>query len=145
MFTKDVAKVKAGQPIELELDSFPGEKFAGKLDYVASSLDPDTRTLPVRAQVPNPGLKLKLKMFARMAILVGDQHVLSIPKSAVQDAGTEKVVYVPIADNKFIERQVKLGAESGDEVEVLSGLKAGDRIVVKGSFELRSESLRQSG
>ena len=145
VYEKDLAKVKEGQPIELELDSFVGEKFRGKLDYVSSSLDPDNnRTLAVRAQVPNPDFKLKPKMFARMDILVGEHRVLTIPKSAIQDAGTEKVVYVPISGGKFIERQVKLGEESGDNVEVLAGLSAGDRVVTKGSFELRSESLHQS-
>ncbi|MDR3612932.1 MAG: efflux RND transporter periplasmic adaptor subunit [Candidatus Obscuribacterales bacterium] len=144
VYEKDLAKVREGQPIELELDSFPGEKFAGKLDYVSSSLDADNRTLTVRAQVPNPSGKLKPKMFARMKILVGEHRVLTIPKSAVQDAGTEKVVYIPAGQNKFIERQVKLGDESGDNIEVLQGLKPGDRVVTKGSFELRSESMHQT-
>jgi multidrug efflux pump subunit AcrA (membrane-fusion protein) len=144
VYEKDLAKVRAGQPIELELDSFPGEKFAGKLDFVSSSLDPDNRTLLVRAQVPNPNFKLKPKMFARMKILVGEHRVLSIPKDAVQDAGTDKVVYIPAGPNQFIERQVQLGDESGDTVEVLKGLKVGDRVVTKGSFELRSESLHQT-
>src|SRR5262249_20414778 len=95
IYEKDIAKVREGQPIVLELDSFPGEKFHGVLDYVADSVNEDTRTLPVRAEVPNIGLKLKPKMFARMIIMVGEHQVLTIPKSAVQDAGSYKVVYIP--------------------------------------------------
>jgi RND family efflux transporter MFP subunit len=144
VYEKDVSKVKEGQPIQLEVDSFPGEKFTGRLDYVADSINPDSRTLTVRAEVPNPGLKLKPKMFARMKILVGEHKVLTIPSSSVQDAGTSKVVYIPKAKGVFEERKVTLGTEYGDEIEIISGVRPGERIVTKGSFDLRSESLRQS-
>src|SRR5262249_46053271 len=70
IYEKDIPKIQLGQPIELEVDSFPGEKFVGKLNYIADSIDTDTRTLTVRAEVPNPGLKLKPKMFGRMRIIV---------------------------------------------------------------------------
>lgn len=146
VYEQDVSKVREGQPIELEVDSFPGHKFAGRLNFVADSLTPENRTLAVRAEVPNPGLMLKPKMFARMRILIGEHRVLTIPKDAVQDAGTEKVVYLPLAgQGKFEERKVKLGMESGNFIEVLSGVKAGERVVTKGSFDLRAESLRESG
>lgn len=144
VYEKDVSKVREGQPIELEVDSFPGERFTGRLGYVSDSINPDSRTLTVRAEVPNPGLKLKPKMFARMRILVGEHRVLTIPSSAVQDAGTAKVVYVPKGNGVFEERTVKLGSEFGDQVEVLSGIKPGERVVTHGSFDLRSESLRES-
>jgi membrane fusion protein, heavy metal efflux system len=144
IYEKDIAKVRLGQPIELEVDSFPGLKFHGKLNHVADSVNPETRTLSVRADVANPGQKLKLNMFARMNILVGEHSVLSIHKNAVQDAGSRKVVYVPAGLNEFEERQVRLGGESGPYVEVLSGLKPGELVVTNGSFELRSVSLRES-
>ncbi|HEY9773636.1 MAG TPA: efflux RND transporter periplasmic adaptor subunit [Planktothrix sp.] len=144
VYEKDVSKVHEGQPIVLEVDSFPNEKFTGRLNYVADSINPDTRTLTVRAEVPNPGLKLKPKMFARMKILVGENRVLTIPTAAVQDAGTSKVVYVPIGGASFEERHIRLGNDYGDEVEVLQGVRPGERVVTKGSFDLRSESLRQS-
>jgi cobalt-zinc-cadmium efflux system membrane fusion protein len=144
VYEKDISKVKVGQPIELEVDSFPGEKFRGRLNYVADSVNPDTRTLTVRAEVPNPGSKLKPKMFARMRIFVGNSQVLTIEKNAVQDADEDKVVYVPMGAGKFREQKVKLGGESGNLDEVIAGVKNGDPIVIKGSFELRSEALKQS-
>jgi cobalt-zinc-cadmium efflux system membrane fusion protein len=144
VYEKDVSKVKAGQPITLEVDSFPGEQFQGKLDYVADSISPDTRTLNVRAEVANPTLKLKPKMFARMNILVGEQNILSIPKTAIQDAGYSKVVYVPLGSGRFHEQKVDLGSEVGDFVQVLAGLNPGDPVVTKGSFELRSQAVRQT-
>jgi cobalt-zinc-cadmium efflux system membrane fusion protein len=143
VYEKDVAKVKQGQPIVLEVESFPGQKFHGKLNYVADSISQDTRTLNVRAEVDNPGCKLKPKMFARMSILVGEHEILSVPKTAVQDAGYSKVVYMPAGGDKFVERKVDIGNEIGDFVEVNSGLRPGDRIVTNGSFELRSQVLKQ--
>lgn len=139
---RDISKVQQGQPITLEVDSFPGSTFRGKLNYVADSINPDTRTLPVRAEVSNRSLKLKPKMFARMNILVGEHAALCVPKDAVQDAGSSKVVYVPLSNGKFEERQVEPGAENGDYIEILKGLHAGEKVVTKGSFELRSQSLK---
>lgn len=144
VYEKDISKIKMGQPIELEVDSFPGQKFKGKLNYVADSINPDTRTLTVRAEVLNPGSKLKPKMFARMKILVNKVRVLTIPKCAVQDAESCKVVYVPVGKGHYREQPVKLGSESGDLAEIVGGLKAGESVVTKGSFELRSEALKQS-
>ena len=129
----------------MAVDSFPGKVFHGKLDYVANQVDSDTRTLAVRAEVTNKQLLLKPKMFARMTIHVGEHNVLTIPKTAVQDGRTDKVVYVPAGPDAFEERKIKLGAESGDYVEVLSGLKSGERVVTKGSFDLRAEAVRTYG
>lgn len=144
VFEKDIEKIELGDPIELEVDSFPGQKFRGKLNYLADSVNPDSRTLTVRAEVANPNNKLKPKMFARMNILVGEHRVLSIPKTAVQDAGSSKVVYVPKSPEEFEERKVELGNEANGFIEVLRGLKQGERVVTRGCFELRSESYHQS-
>ncbi len=144
VYEKDVSKVTEGQPIQLTLESFPGETFLGKLNYVADSINSDTRTLSVRAEVANPGLKLKPKMFAKMTILVGAQQVLTVPKEAVQDTDTCKVVYIPEGDNCFREQKVELGGETGKYFEVLKGLHPGETVVTKGSFDLRSEALKES-
>lgn len=145
IFQKDVALMKEGLPIELEVDSFPGEKFYGKLNYLADSISSDTRTLVVRAEVSNPGLKLKPKMFTRMKILVGQRQTLAIPAEAVQDTGSQKVVYLPMGNNKYIERIVDVGTKYGDYVEIRSGIKSGDQVVTVGSSVLCSKSLQQSG
>jgi len=145
VFEKDIPKVHLGQPIELQVDSFPDREFRGKLDYVANQVDSDTRTLAVRAEVANPQALLKPRMFARMIILVGEHTVLAIPKTAVQDAGAAKVVYVPVAPETFEERRVHLGSEADDYVEVLEGLKVGEKVVTGGSFDLRAEAVRTYG
>jgi len=145
VFEKDIPKVRKGQTIDLVVDSFPDKVFHGKLDYVANQVDSDTRTLAVRAAVSNPQAILKPKMFARMTIHVGEHNVLAIPKTAVQDGRTDKVVYVPMGPDVYEERKIKLGAESGDYVEVVGGLKAGENVVTTGSFDLRAESVRTYG
>lgn len=145
VFEKDIPKVSLGEPIELQVDSFPDRMFTGKLDYVANQIDSDTRTLLVRAEVANPQYLLKPKMFGRMRIMVGQYRALAVPITAVQDAKTEKVVYVAAGPDVFEERKVKLGAESGNYVEVLSGLKPGERVVTNGSFDLRAEAVRTFG
>lgn len=143
IFEQDVEHVRAGQEIEFQVDSFPGHTFKGKLDFVAGTINPETRTLAVRAVVANPGFKLKPKMFARMKIF-GEKHkALAVPAKAVQDAGSDKVVYIPIAQGQFEERHIKVGEEAGGYVEIVKGLKAGDKVVVSGSFTLRSQALKQ--
>ncbi len=144
IFEQDVAHVRVGQNIEFKVDSFPREKFKGKLSFVAGAIDPETRTLPVRAVVLNPDFRLKPKMFARMKIFAERHKVLTIPKQAVQDAGSFKVVYVPTKTPQvFEERRIKVGEESGDFLEVIDGIKPGDSLVVIGSFTLRSQILKE--
>lgn len=143
IYEKDLSKVREGQGIELNVDSFPGVKFRGELNYVSDTINPDTRTLSVRAEVPNPGFKLKPRMFVRMRVLTGAARTVAIPQNAVQDAGENKVVYVPLGTGRYQERQVKLGSNYDDWVQVLEGLHPGERVVTRGSFELRSQSLRE--
>ncbi len=144
VYEKDISLIKEGQPIELELDSFPGQKFFGKLNYVADSVNQETRTLQVRAEVENLNDQLKPKMYARMKICVGEHNELTVPKTAIQEADGNKVVYIPISANQFKEQKVIVGNENGDYVQILTGLKPGEKVVTKGSFELRSETLKES-
>ncbi len=145
VFEKDIPKVKLGEPIELTVNSFPERTFTGRLNYINTLIDPDTRTLAVRAEVENHQGLLKPKMFGSMKIIVGETHCLAIPIAAVQDTRWDKVVYVPAGADKFEERRVKLGCESGDFVEVKGGLSPGDRVVTTGSFDLRAASVRTYG
>lgn len=142
VFEKDISKVNVGQPIELQVDSFPGRTFKGRLDYVANQVDADTRTLAVRAEVMNPDQLLKPKMFAQMRIIVADQKVLVVPTAAVQDTSTSKVVYVPRSNNSFEERKVKIGAQTSNYTEILQGLKPGEQVVTQGSITLRATAVR---
>jgi cobalt-zinc-cadmium efflux system membrane fusion protein len=144
VFEQDVESVSKGQLVEFTVDSFPKERFTGALDFVAGTINPETRTLAIRATVTNPHLKLKPKMFARLKIFTGNETVLAVPKGAIQDAGSKKVVYVQVAPGKFQERPVKLGDEASGFIHVKEGLKEGELIATKGAFSLRSQILKQS-
>ncbi|MBS1954152.1 MAG: efflux RND transporter periplasmic adaptor subunit [Cyanobacteria bacterium SZAS-4] len=144
IFEQDIAKVSSGQEIQFTVDSYPKEKFRGKLDFVAGTINPETRTLAVRALIANPSLKLKPKMFARMKIIAGNHTVLALPKSAIETIGSNKLVYVQKSDTIFEERRVHIGEESSELVEIVDGIKPGERVVVGGSFALHSLSLKQT-
>lgn len=142
VYEQDIRHVRVGQQIEFRVDSYSTEVYKGKLDHVAGAIDPETRTLAVRAVIPNTQMKLKPKMFARMRILVGNNSSLSIPKKAIQEAGSFKVVYVPAGKGCFRERIVEVDEEVGDWAVIKSGLKEGERVVVEESLALRSLSLK---
>ena len=142
VFEQDVKHVRVGQPIEFQVDSFPDETFKGRLDYVAGTINPETRTLAVRAVIPNSQTKLKPKMFARMKIMVGECAALTVSKKAVQEAGSQKVVYVPRGKYSFEERPIQLGEEVGGYAVIKKGLNDGEQVVTRESLSLRSLSMK---
>jgi len=144
VFEQDVEAISKGQQIEFTVDSFPKERFVGKLDFVAGTINPETRTLSIRATIANPRFKLKPKMFARLKVFTGEQPVLAVSKVAIQDAGSRKVVYLKVGDNKFQERQVQTGEEADGYIQIREGLKEGDLVVTRGAFTLRSYVLKQA-
>ncbi|WP_332852084.1 efflux RND transporter periplasmic adaptor subunit [Duganella sp. S19_KUP01_CR8] len=128
---KDLAAVFAGQSADIALNAYPGEHIAGKVGYVGEVLDPDTRTVKVRVAVDNKGGRLKPGMFAQV-IFNGVAHQgVVVPASALVQSGTQTQVYVETAAWTFEARSVATGVHSGDQVEIVSGLKAGMRIVAK--------------
>ena len=142
VYEQDIELIKPGQSVEFTVDSLPGEKFHGRLNFVAGAIEQATRTLPVRAEIANPHLRLKPKMFARMKILVSEHPAMTVPKEAVQDAGSFKVVFVPLGQKRFEERKVTVGEIADEQVEILSGLKKDETVVSKGSFALRSQCVK---
>jgi RND family efflux transporter MFP subunit len=143
VYERDVGKVKEGQPATLTLDAWPGRDWSCMLDYVAGALDPETRTLPVRIRLPNPDGALKPGLFGALRIRVGEPApALAVPADAVQRLGPRTLVFVRAADGAFEPRDVTLGRSVGTLVEVLSGLAAGEDVVVAGTFALKGELLR---
>lgn len=144
IYERDIQNVHEGQNVKFTVDSFPKQEFSGKLDFVAGTVKPESRTLAVRAVIQNPSGKLKPKMFARMAIHANDRVALCVPKSAVQDAGSQKVVYVQVGPDSFDERAVVTGLQSDKFIEITHGLNAGEHVVIDGTFDLRSLASKQS-
>jgi cobalt-zinc-cadmium efflux system membrane fusion protein len=142
VFEKDMSQVKQGQAVNIQLDSLPDQQFVGSVSMVGSVLDPQTRTLPVRVDVPNPSLVLKPNGFARIDILTGEHTILAIPKSAIQQSGDHTYVYVPTGPHQYEERQVSVTMTDQPFVEVASGLQQGEQVVVNGTLALKGEALK---
>jgi cobalt-zinc-cadmium efflux system membrane fusion protein len=140
VFEKDLERVRFGQGVKVTVPAFPGSTFSGKVILVSSVVDPETRTVKVRTEVPNPDSRLKPDMFANVEIIT-DVHrtAISIPQSAVLNDGGKTVVFV--ADgNGYKKRQVTAGIQGNDRVEIIDGLNAGDKVVVKGNYLLLQQS-----
>lgn len=143
VFERDVRFVKKGLPVDVEVESFPGEKFFGIVDFIGSQIDSETRTMPIRATIANPAIRLKPEMFARIIVKTGTATGLAVPRGAVQQIGEVSVVYIAADKNHFDERQVKTGQTVGDMVEITDGLKSGERVVVNGSLQLLGQAVRR--
>lgn len=143
VFEKDVRFVKKGLQVDVEVESFPGEKFFGTVDFVGAQIDPQTRTMPIRATIANPAIRLKPEMFARIVVKTGTATGLVVPRAAVQQIGEVSVVYIAADKNHFDERQVKTGQAVGDLIEIIDGLKPGERVVVNGSLQLLGQAVRR--
>lgn len=132
--------VKAGQPARITLSYFPGKELSSKIDYIYPTISADTRTTKVRLTLPNPGGQLKPQMFTNVEIRISLGKRLVIPESAVIDTGTSQVVYVEKGDGAFEPREVELSLRADGAVEVLRGIKAGEKVVSSANFLIDSEA-----
>lgn len=134
----DLPGLSIGMPVVARISGLPGRKFEGKINYIGSHIDPETRTAPIRARLENKDLKLKASMFADTTIKLPPHMVLACPKESVQKKKGHEVVYVADEDH-FVEQPVRLGRDNEKFYEVISGLKEGDRVVTTGSLLLKTE------
>ena len=137
VYEPDIPKVRRGQPVVVTLPCCPNERYAGQVTYISDSVDPQTRTVKVRAIVPNRGRALKAEMFVKATIDTGSQRVLVVPQDAVHLAEGRTFVLVEKAKDAYERRPVKLGADLDGVVEVLEGVRPGDRVVASGSILLK--------
>lgn len=136
----DLASVRVGMPATLTLKAYPGRNFRGTVAFIDPLLDPATRTAKVHMHFPNPGMALKPEMYGDVVLEGRDRKGLRIPADAVIRSGTKDVVFIALGDGKFSPREVQLGAHNGSEVEVRSGLEAGQQVVTRANFLVDSES-----
>ncbi|MCX7148570.1 MAG: efflux RND transporter periplasmic adaptor subunit [Rhodocyclales bacterium] len=141
VFERDIGLVKAGQKVRLSINAYPEKSFTGTIAYIYPTLKAETRTVPVRIELANPGGLLKPAMYASVDLAVGARDkVLTVPVSAVIDSGTQQIVLVQKAVGRFEPRAVKLGARSDDYVEVREGVADGEAVVVAANFLIDAES-----
>ncbi|MFA6233764.1 MAG: efflux RND transporter periplasmic adaptor subunit [Bacteroidota bacterium] len=135
-----------GKPdVQLSVTSFPGETFKGKVIYISPVVDERTRTITIRASVPNRAGRLKPQMFGELHVPIGGTVTgLLIPTEAVQKDNEATYVFVATSDTTFERRNVELGATFDSESEVRKGIQPGERIVTRGSFQLKSELMKHA-
>ena len=136
----EASQVKRGQTMEVTSSALPGRPFEGKVIAVDSILNPETRTLRVRGEVPNTEGLLKPEMYVDAVIHVDLGSKLAIPEEAILKTGTRQIAFVETAPGMFEPREVKLGNKAEDHYEVISGLREGEKVVTSANFLIDSES-----
>lgn len=133
--------VKTGQALEARLNAYPGEPFAGRVIAVLPETNIDTRTLKVRAELPNSDRRLRPGMYAQARIeTANDEAFLWVPTEAVIRTGKRDVVIVDKGDGLFLPVEVEIGAESSEQTVILRGLEEGQTVVASGQFLIDSEA-----
>ncbi|MBC8121551.1 MAG: efflux RND transporter periplasmic adaptor subunit [Gemmatimonadaceae bacterium] len=146
VYEKDLGRIRIGQSIEVVTQSYPGRTFKGAIQSIDPVIDPETRTLAVRAVLDNPQGLLKPQMFATLRLVTGQgKPVIVVPSSAVLNVDGKTLVYIQNGDDAFEAQEVVLGTTVGDSVEVKKGVQAGDKVVSERAFQLRAQDLKSRG
>jgi RND family efflux transporter MFP subunit len=140
VYERDLARVQAGAKAVVRVVASPGKTWEGKVTHVGDLVDASTRTVKLRIEVANPTLELKPEMFARVTLQAPPSPTpeLSVPSSALLSDGETSAVVVALGKGRFQKRAVETGAEADGRVHILSGLAAGDSVVVDGALFLKA-------
>jgi membrane fusion protein, heavy metal efflux system len=144
----DVPEQSAGalemdKTVEAEIPALPGEKIAGKLSFVSAVVNPDTRTVRVRMDLPNPNRRYKPAMLATMTLVDGAERRLVVPATAVVRDGNTDCVFIQSKPGTFVLQRVDVGDEFEEGRVLLDGLRETDTIVLEGAFNLNNDRKRQ--
>jgi cobalt-zinc-cadmium efflux system membrane fusion protein len=139
VYEKDLGRISVGQNASIAVDTYPNEHFTGRVAYISDVLDPQTRTARVRCEVANDDLKLKTDMFASVELPTKfDKQAVTVPTGALQEVEGKSVVFIQRSQTQFEKRDVEKGSTVNGQTEITRGLKAGESIVARGSFHLKS-------
>jgi cobalt-zinc-cadmium efflux system membrane fusion protein len=142
---ESLAKLRVGLPASVYVQAYPGRAFRGRITKVGEELDPTTRTIKARIELPNQDGRLKPEMYATAEIEAGGtQPAIFVPQAALQEVGGQSVVFVRRAPDRFEVRPVEIGRTLDGALEVRRGLSAGEAVVARGSFLLRSQMLKST-
>ena len=146
VYEDQLPQIHPGQDVDISAQALPNRTLHGHVQFIEPTTNPQTRTVPVHVHLPNPGMRLMPGMFVSATFVsraAGPSVV--VPRSAVLDTGTRKLVYVAKANGVFEAREVKVGAPTEDVFPVTSGLKLGDKVVLNGNFMIDSQAQLSSG
>lgn len=145
VYEQNLSWVEVGTEAVIELPYQPGTSTRGRVNYLYDHLDPETRSLKARISVPNPGLKLKPGMYATVTLTgQGSSAMPVVPAEAVVRTGGRVVVILALGEGRFLPANVVTGVQSGDRVQVLSGLQGNETVVTSAQFLIDSEARLQS-
>jgi cobalt-zinc-cadmium efflux system membrane fusion protein len=140
-----LGKVRAGMSATVRVQAYPEEVFSGRVVRLGDQLDPETRTAPARIVLANPGQRLRPEMYGVAEIAAGGStEALFVPPGSLQDMNGQAVVFLDKGEGRYAVRPVRTGRTQGELVEVLEGLAAGDRVVSRGGFVLKSQMFKSS-
>ena len=140
IYESEIAAIRLNQPAMVAFAAYPGESFQGKVSYIYPSLNTEARTVRVRIELPNSALKLKPGMYGNVILRTESVERLVVPKEAVLDSGLRQLVFLDQGHGVYQPTQVTLGRRGQDRVEVLEGLRDGDRVVTSAHFLLDAEA-----
>ena len=143
VYERDLPYIRLNHQVKIQAEAYPNELFTGKITFIDPVVNPETRTVRVRSEFPNPSGKLKPQMYVTADIHAPGAYTLIIPASSILYTGSKNIVWVEVEENVFEPRDVTLGTKSDGRVEVLNGLKEGDNVVTSGGYLLESESQLQ--
>ena len=146
-FERDAVRIQKNASARLAFAALPGQNFEGRVSVVGKQVDRESRTVPIRIDVRNTGNQLRPGMAASAAVPVGESNVsvLTVPVAAVQRVRNEWCVFLPKDGQHFEIRRIGRGRDLSEEIEVLSGLKAGEMVVVDGAFLLKAQAEKGEG
>lgn len=133
----DIRFIDPGEGITIELTAYPGEIFHGKVTRIADTVDAQTRTVKVRAEMDNSRGRLRPEMFGKIRHIEGSRQLPVIPMSAIVQGEAQNIVYKVSGKDTFLPVEVRLGQKAGERISVLAGLKEGDQVVTDGVMLLR--------
>jgi cobalt-zinc-cadmium efflux system membrane fusion protein len=139
VYEKDLAKLGQGKQVTVTLQAYPEQQWSGRIESVSGALDPTTRTLKVRVELPNPDLRLKPEMFGTIRVRSGEHQAIVIPSTAIIREGSAATVFVDNA-GKPEQRTVTVGQAVDGKVQVLSGLRVGEQVAAEGAELLKGGS-----
>jgi cobalt-zinc-cadmium efflux system membrane fusion protein len=143
----ELGTVKAGSPVVIVMDGLAGRQFRGSIAHIAPVVDPQTRTAKARVRLANPSGLLRANMYGQARISAGSSRpTAAVPQGAIQRAKSVKLAFVRLGPDEFEARRVQVASShgNGDLVEIASGVEVGEEIVVAGSFQLKTETLKDS-
>lgn len=148
VFEKDLGRVRVGAQADVQLNAYPAEHFAGTVEYLGRQVDPVARTVTARIRLKNRDDLLRISLFGTASVGVTEgaarPATLVVPESAVTEVAGKRVVFVRQADGDFEQHAIVTGDSALGQVQVLSGLREGEQVVVEGAFTLKSATLKST-